>query len=60
MDYKTGTNGNAAWSYPHILGLDGAGVVVELGEGVEHLKIGTASFITETGPRKVHLLNSAR
>ncbi len=29
VDYKTATNGMPAWSYPHILGLDVAGVVVE-------------------------------
>ncbi|MFP3441473.1 NADP-dependent oxidoreductase, partial [Pantoea sp. SIMBA_133] len=26
VDYKTATNGNPNWEYPHILGLDGAGV----------------------------------
>lgn len=34
VDYKTATNGMPVWSYPHILGLDVAGVVVETGEGV--------------------------
>lgn len=29
VDYKTAANGNDAWSYPHILGLDVAGVVAE-------------------------------
>lgn len=32
VDYKTATNGNPNWTYPHILGLDVAGVVVETGE----------------------------
>lgn len=34
VDYKTGTNGNPNWSYPHILGLDAAGTIEAVGEGV--------------------------
>lgn len=38
VDYKTATGGNPNWSYPHILGLDVAGVVAEAGEGVTQWK----------------------
>jgi NADPH:quinone reductase len=40
VDYKTATGGNQHWSYPHILGLDVAGVVSEIGEGVTQWKKG--------------------
>ncbi|MCK6259111.1 zinc-binding dehydrogenase [Fictibacillus sp. KIGAM418] len=40
VDYKTATNGNPNWTYPHILGLDTAGVVVETGVGVTQWKKG--------------------
>jgi NADPH:quinone reductase len=40
VDYKTATGGNPNWSYPHILGLDVAGIVAELGEGVTQWKKG--------------------
>lgn len=40
VDYKTATNGMPVWSYPHILGLDVAGLVVETGEGVTGWKKG--------------------
>jgi NADPH:quinone reductase len=40
VDYKTATGGNANWSYPHILGLDVAGKVAEIGEGVTQWKKG--------------------
>ncbi|CAH0245128.1 zinc-binding dehydrogenase [Peribacillus simplex] len=40
VDYKTATGGNPNWSYPHILGLDVAGIVAELGEGVSKWKKG--------------------
>ncbi|WP_108671869.1 zinc-binding dehydrogenase [Peribacillus acanthi] len=40
VDYKTATGGVPAWSYPHILGLDVAGVVAEIGEGVNGFKSG--------------------
>ncbi len=35
VDYKLAEGGNANWAYPYILGLDVAGEIVELGEGVE-------------------------
>ncbi|MFC4778291.1 zinc-binding dehydrogenase [Paenibacillus sp. GCM10023252] len=40
VDYKTGTGGNPAWSYPHILGLDAAGTIEAVGEGVSDWKQG--------------------
>ncbi|MEF2966619.1 zinc-binding dehydrogenase [Paenibacillus sp. M1] len=40
VDYKTATGGNPNWTYPHILGLDVAGVVAETGEGVTEWKQG--------------------
>jgi NADPH:quinone reductase-like Zn-dependent oxidoreductase len=40
VDYKTATGGNSNWSYPHILGLDVAGIVTEMGEGVTRWKKG--------------------
>lgn len=40
VDYKTATNGMPAWSYPHILGLDVAGVIAQAGEGVTDFKAG--------------------
>ncbi|MCM3545087.1 zinc-binding dehydrogenase [Priestia megaterium] len=40
VDYKTATNGNPHWTYPHILGLDVAGTIDEIGEGVAGWKKG--------------------
>ncbi|KFI68391.1 zinc-binding dehydrogenase [Bifidobacterium magnum] len=40
VDYKLVAGHNAAWAYPHILGLDMAGVIEETGEGVEQWKVG--------------------
>ncbi|MGR9048891.1 zinc-binding dehydrogenase [Halobacillus faecis] len=40
VDYKTATNGNPNWTYPHILGLDAAGTIAEIGEGVTEWKKG--------------------
>ncbi|EFA22704.1 zinc-binding dehydrogenase [Bifidobacterium gallicum] len=34
VDYKLVEGGNSSWAYPHVLGLDMAGEIVELGEGV--------------------------
>lgn len=35
VDYKLAEGGNPAWTYPHVLGLDMAGEIVGIGEGVE-------------------------
>ncbi|MED3894986.1 zinc-binding dehydrogenase [Priestia aryabhattai] len=40
VDYKTAINGNPHWTYPHILGLDVAGTIGEIGEGVVDWKKG--------------------
>lgn len=40
VDYKTATGGNPNWTYPHILGLDVAGVVAGVGEGVTEWRAG--------------------
>lgn len=44
VDYKTATNGNPNWSYPHILGVDAAGVIEETGEGVSEFRKGDRVF----------------
>ena len=40
VDYKLAGRGNAAWSYPHILGLDVAGTVDAVGAQVDQWQIG--------------------
>ncbi|MNM51841.1 Quinone oxidoreductase 1 [compost metagenome] len=40
IDYKVSPNGNPAWVYPFVLGIDVAGVVDTVGEGVTTWKTG--------------------
>ena len=40
VDVATAASGNPAWSWPHVLGLDVAGDVDAVGEGVDNLDIG--------------------
>lgn len=40
VDYKLATSGYPSWAYPHILGLDVAGVITALGEGVTDFQLG--------------------
>ncbi|TCI20493.1 zinc-binding dehydrogenase [Exiguobacterium sp. SL-9] len=40
VDYKTATNGNPNWSYPHILGLDVAGTIKAVADDVTDVRIG--------------------
>ncbi|WP_234896460.1 alcohol dehydrogenase catalytic domain-containing protein [Sinorhizobium meliloti] len=47
VDWKFISWGHAAWKWPHIPGVDGAGEIVELGEGIAHLRL-PASLITMT------------
>ncbi|MCM3618106.1 zinc-binding dehydrogenase [Sutcliffiella horikoshii] len=40
VDYKVALNGNPAWDYPHIVGVDLAGEVISVGEGVADFNAG--------------------
>lgn len=40
VDYKIVEFGIEAWTYPHVLGLDMAGVVEQVGKDVSHLAVG--------------------
>lgn len=40
VDYKAADWGHVAWSYPHTLGTDGAGVVDKVGSDVKDFKVG--------------------
>ncbi|WP_273786567.1 zinc-binding dehydrogenase [Brucella intermedia] len=40
VDWKFVEWGHTAWDWPHIPGVDGAGEVEELGEGVQHIALG--------------------
>ncbi|WP_370149865.1 zinc-binding dehydrogenase [Exiguobacterium profundum] len=41
VDYKVGSNGNPNWSYPHILGVDLVGEVVEVGSSIANIITGS-------------------
>jgi NADPH:quinone reductase-like Zn-dependent oxidoreductase len=43
-DYKFAMRGMRTWSYPHILGLDVAGVIDAVGAEVAHWKVGDAVY----------------
>jgi NADPH:quinone reductase-like Zn-dependent oxidoreductase len=40
VDYKAADWGHVAWTYPHVLGVDVAGVVDKIGSGVDRFKPG--------------------
>lgn len=40
VDYKTAIGGNPNWLYPHILGVDAAGIIEEVGEGLTDRPLG--------------------
>ncbi|WP_189001358.1 zinc-binding dehydrogenase [Deinococcus roseus] len=44
VDYKLATNGHPSWQYPHTLGVDGAGEVVQVGSDVQGIEVGAKVF----------------
>ena len=44
VDYKVINSGVAAWQYPHTVGIDAAGEVTALGDGVTDFKVGDRVF----------------
>jgi NADPH2:quinone reductase len=44
VDYKLMGGGHPAWTYPFVLGLDGAGVIDAVGEGVSGWQVGERVF----------------
>jgi NADPH2:quinone reductase len=51
VDYKVAVQGYAGWNYPHVLGVDVAGVVEMLGEGVNSWNPGERVFYHTTWRR---------
>ena len=51
VDYKVAARGYEGWNYPHVLGVDVAGVIEALGEGVDSWNLGDRFFIMPPGGR---------
>jgi NADPH2:quinone reductase len=48
VDYKVAAQGYEGWNYPHVLGVDVAGVIETLGEGVDLWNLGDRVFYHTT------------
>ena len=48
VDYKVAAQGYEGWNYPHVLGVDVAGVIEMLGEGVNSWNPGERVFYHTT------------
>jgi len=51
VDYKVAARGYEGWNYPHVLGVDVAGVIEALGEGVDSWNLGDRVFYHATWRR---------
>jgi NADPH:quinone reductase len=51
VDYKVARQGHHQWRYPHILGVDVAGVIEAVGEGVGNWRVGNKVFYHTTWRR---------
>jgi NADPH:quinone reductase-like Zn-dependent oxidoreductase len=45
VDYKVAAQGYEGWNYPHVLGVDVAGVIETLGEGVDFMESWGPGFL---------------
>ena len=52
VDYKLAGRGNPAWTHPHVLGLDVAGTVDAVGDGVDEYRPGCDRPLSRRSPRR--------